>query len=93
MRGVLVGLILLPVLAISILSIRPGGLRRQLRAAARRLRVALILAGVYLAISTAIRVIWGDNRTADEAEAAIAAVLAITFVVLSYDREPLPPPG
>jgi len=54
MRGFLVGLVLISVLGLSILSFRPGGLRRQLRFAARRFRLVLVLAGIYLAGSTAI---------------------------------------
>lgn len=90
MKGLLAGLILLPVLAVAILSIRPGGLRRQLREARRRLKLALVLAGVYLVLSAALRLWLGETRS-EAPMYGLAAVLALTFVALSYEREPLPP--
>ena len=53
MRGFLLGLILIVGLSLSILSLRPGGIRRQLRFAARRFRIMLILCGVFLIAAAA----------------------------------------
>lgn len=90
MKGLLAGLILFPVLAIGILSIRPGGLRRQLREVRRRLKLALVLAGIYLVASAALRLWLGETRS-EPPTYALAAVLAVTFVALSYERGPAPP--
>ena len=90
MRGFLVGLVLLPALAIAILSIRPGGLRRQLRNAGRRLRIALVLAGVYLAVSTVARVAAPTSDKVDYILVGLAVVLAAIFVILGQDPRPDP---
>ncbi len=87
MKGVLAGLILFPLIAIAVLSIRPGGLRQQLRAARRRLKIALALAGVYLVGSLLVRLLAADRSWADFAIYGLAAVLALVFVFLSFDRE------
>ncbi|MDQ6772325.1 MAG: hypothetical protein M3024_04955, partial [Candidatus Dormibacteraeota bacterium] len=62
MRGFLVGLLLIGFLTISLLSLRPGGLRNQLRNVGRRLKLALILAGIYLLASAGLRVAFGDDQ-------------------------------
>lgn len=87
MRGVLIGLVLLFVVALSVLSLRPGGLRNQLRNMARRLKLALILVGIYLVVSGALRLAFPDSASAEWAMAGIAAALGITFVVLGQDRQ------
>lgn len=85
MRGFLLGLLLLPVLVLTVLSLRPGGLRAQLRAAGRRLRIALALAGVYLVGSALLRVAGGT--VAEYGPLALAAGLAFVFVGLAGDRD------
>ena len=87
MKGFFLGLVLIVVVIISVLSVRPGGLRSQLRNVARRLRLALILSGVYLATSTVLRLAFPDNTAAEAAMVAIAAALGITFLVLGQDRQ------
>ena len=87
MKGFLIGLILIPVLVVSVLSIRPGGLRRQLRHAARRFRLALVLAGIYLAGSTIIRVGFAGSRVGEYGPVALAVALAVAFVVLGQDKD------
>jgi hypothetical protein len=86
-RGFLVGLLLLPAIVLAVLSLRPGGLRAQLRNVARRLRLALILAGVYLVVSTALRLAVPPSPAAEFATAGIAVVLAAIFIVLGQDRQ------
>ena len=81
------GMVLIAVVMISALSIRPGGLRNGLRNAARRLRLALILTGVYLVISTVLRLAFPTSGVAEAALLAIAAVLAIAFLILGQDRQ------
>jgi hypothetical protein len=91
-KGFVVGLVLIPVLVISILSIRPGGLRRQLRHAARRLRLALILGGVYIVASALIRIFFSQGPVAEWGPVGIALTEAAVFVVLAQDpRSPAEP--
>ncbi|MGI8564089.1 MAG: hypothetical protein ACR2MZ_11210 [Candidatus Dormibacter sp.] len=86
MRGYLIGLLLLVVLVVSVLSLRPGGLRNQLRNVARRLKLALGLAGVYLALSTALRISFSGDSRAEWGSIALAVVVGGVFLVLSRDR-------
>jgi hypothetical protein len=90
MRGIVAGLVLMAALSVIVLSIRPGGLRRQLRLAARRFRLVLVLGGVYLILSTAIRVFFPEGRVADYGPPVIALALAGAFLVLAQD--PAMPP-
>jgi hypothetical protein len=85
LRGFLLGLILIVGLSMSILSLRPGGLRRQLRFAARRLRITLILGGVFLIGSAIIRLAFPQGPVADFGPPALAIVLAAVFVVVGRD--------
>jgi len=90
MRAIVEGLVLMVALSVIVLSIKPGGLRRQLRLAARRLRLVLLFGGVYLVLSTAIRVFFPDGWVSDYGPLAIAFVLAVTLLVLAQD--PAMPP-
>jgi hypothetical protein len=85
MRGFLFGLALLALLTISVLSIRPGGLRQQLRFAARRFRIALVLGGVYIVSSALMRIGFSSGYVADYGPAVLAVVLGLVFVVLAQD--------
>jgi hypothetical protein len=90
MRAIVEGLVLMVALSVIVLSIKPGGLRRQLRLAARRLRLVLLFGGVYLVLSTAIRVLFRDGWVSDYGPLAIALVLAAALLVLAQDPA-LPP--
>lgn len=85
MRGFVLGLLLLIFLTVTLLSLRPGGLRRQLRFAARRFRVALVLGGIYLAVTIVIRLFFPDGPVAEWGPPATAIVLAVVFIILSRD--------
>jgi hypothetical protein len=85
MRGVLLGLVLLPLVAIAILSIRPGGIRQQLRLVRRRFKIALVLGGAYVAFSMVARFLVTEGNTLDYIEGGVAVLLGITFVVLAQD--------
>jgi len=86
-RGFLIGLFVLFFGVVSALSLRPGGLRNQLRNVARRFRLALILAGIYLACSTALRIAFPSSAGAEVAMVALAAVLGGTFLVMGQERQ------
>jgi hypothetical protein len=85
-RGFLIGLFLLVFVIVSALSLRPGGLRNQLRNVARRFKLAMVLAGIYLLCSTALRVAFPSSGLAEIGMVALAGALCITFLLLSPDR-------
>jgi hypothetical protein len=86
-RGFFVGLFLMVFVVLSALSLRPGGFRNQLRNVARRFKLALTLAGVYLVCSTAIRLAFPNGSMGEIAMVVLAGVLCVTFLVLSPDRQ------
>ncbi|TAN32446.1 hypothetical protein EPN29_09795 [bacterium] len=85
MRGFIFGLVLIAALALTILSLRPGGMRRQLTFAARRLRIVLVLGGIFLAGSTIIRLAFPEGPVADYGPSALAILLGVTFLVVAQD--------
>ena len=85
MRGFVIGLVLVAFLSITVLSLRPGGIRRQLRFAARRLRLALVLGGIYVVATTLARIFVTGGPVADWGLPALALVLAIAFLILGQD--------
>jgi len=91
MRAFVLGLLLLVGLSLTVLSIRPGGLRRQLGLAARRFRLVLLMGGIYVISATVIRVFFPEGWVADYGPAVIAVVLGGTFLVLAQD--PATPPA
>jgi hypothetical protein len=94
MRGFLIGFALLIVLSLTILSLRRGGLRRQLRFAARRFRLALALMAVYLVGSGVIRVAFPEGRVADFGPPVLAIALLAVYVVFGQDPAgPVDPPA
>jgi len=78
-------------LSLTVLSIRPGGIRQQLRLAARRFRIVLVLAAVYIAADAIIRVAFPEGWIADYGPVAIAVVLAVAFLLFAQDPAPPPP--
>lgn len=85
MRGFLIGVILMVGVSATILSLRPGGLRRQLRFAARRFRIALALGGAFVFGSLIIRLAFPTGPVSDYGAAALAVVLAAVFLVVARD--------
>ena len=77
------------VLSLSVLSTRRGGLRRQLKFAARRFRLALALAGVYLVFSVVVRIVFPEGPVADFGPPLFALGLLLVFVV--FGQEPALP--
>jgi hypothetical protein len=86
MRGFLFGAILIFIVIVSALSLRPGGLRNQLRNMARRLKLALILGGVYAVVSAGIRLALPGSTAGEWGTVGAGLVLAIAFVFLSAER-------
>jgi len=84
-RGFAFGLVVLVGLSLAVLSIRPGGLRRQLRFAARRFRIVLVLAGIWTFGSLAIRVAFPSGLLLDYGPAVLGIVLAIAFLFMARD--------
>ena len=91
MRGFLIGLIFLAGFTATILSLRPGGLRRQLRFAARRFRIALALGGIFVIGSAVIRLAFPDGAVADFGPPALAVILSAVFIVLAQEPAAVTP--
>jgi hypothetical protein len=84
-RGFLLGLVLLSVLAVSVLAFRPGGLRRQLRLVARRFRIVLVLGGAYVFGSLVIRLLFTSGPVNEWGPIALALLLVVVFVFVAAD--------
>jgi hypothetical protein len=89
-RSFAIGLILLAVFSFTVLSLRPGGLRRQLHFAARRLRIVLVLGGVYVLGSTVARLVFQEGPVVDYGLPILAIVLAVVFLFVGRDPAPSP---
>lgn len=76
---------LLVFVSTTVLSLRPGGLRRQLRFAARRFRIILVLGGIYVFANAIVRVLFQDGAILDWGPPALAVVLALAFVFIGQD--------
>jgi hypothetical protein len=75
-------------LSVSVLSLRPGGLRRQLRYAARRLRIVLVLGGIYVVGSTIVRLVAPPNSAFGEFAPPLLAIgLGVAFLFIARDPE------
>lgn len=85
MRGFVLGLLFIVLLAITVLSLRPGGIRRQLRFAARRLRIFLVLGGLYVLGSGVLRVVFTTGPIADFGPPVLALILGVAFLVIAQD--------
>jgi len=90
-RGFIAGLVLIPLVLAAVLSIRPGGLRRQLSLATRRFRILLTLAGAYFIAAALIRLLFPTGPVSDYGPAVVAAVLAVVYLVAAQD--PVQDPG
>jgi len=85
-RGFVLGLFVFVGVAVTVLSFRPGGLRQQLRYAARRLRIVLVLGGVYVLGSSIVRLVMPpESPIAEYAPAGLAVVLLIVFLFVARD--------
>lgn len=93
MRGLLLGLLLTILLTVTILSLRPGGLRRQFTYAARRFRIVLVLGGIFVVASSVIRLAAPEGWAADYGPSIIALALVAVFLVVARDPANPPEPG
>jgi hypothetical protein len=84
-RGFALGLIVLGLLAFTVLSLRPGGLRRQLRLVARRFRIVLALGGIYVFGSLILRLAFRTGPVAEDGPVVLAIALAIAFLFVGRD--------
>jgi hypothetical protein len=89
-RSFAIGLVLLTLVSVTVLSLRPGGFRQQLRMAGRRLRILLVLGGIYVAASTVVRLALPEGPIADYGLPVLAIVLALVFVFIGRDPAPSP---
>lgn len=85
MRGIAFGLVLLLLLSLTVLTLRPGGLRRQLRNVARRFRIVLVLGGVYVFGSLVIRLLFTSGPVNEWGPVALALILAVVFLFAAQD--------
>jgi peptidoglycan/LPS O-acetylase OafA/YrhL len=94
LRSFVLGLALLVVVSVTVLSLRPGGIRKQMHHAARRLKLALVLGGFYVVAATIARIFFPDTWIETWAPPAVALALAAVFVVLGQDQtaQQSPPP-
>jgi len=86
-RGIAFGLVVIIGMSLSILSLRPGGLRRQLRLAARRFRIVLVLGGVWTFGSLAIRLFYPSGPVTDYGPALLGIILGIAFLFIARDPD------
>ena len=86
-KGLLLGLLLLPALVLSVLSSRPGGLRNALRNVIRRLKLFLALAAVYLVVSAVLKLTITNADLADVAMAVLALGLGVVFILRGQDQQ------
>ncbi|HEY1455348.1 MAG TPA: hypothetical protein VGG31_02535 [Candidatus Dormibacteraeota bacterium] len=85
MRGFLLGAFLVAAISLTVLAIRPGGLRQQLRFAARRFRIALALGGVFVLGSLIIRLVSASGPAADYGPPLLALGLGVIFLFAGRD--------
>jgi hypothetical protein len=87
-RGLVGGLVVIVAMSLSVLSLRPGGLRRQLRLVARRFRITLLLAGAWTFGSLILRLAYPTGPVSDYGPAALGLVLGAVFVFVARDPAP-----
>ena len=92
MRGFLIAIVLGCLLITGVFSLRPGGLRVQLRLMKRRFRVAFILVGIFLVASLVIRIAVPLIRTgasslliSDIGVIALGLGTAVAFLIWAQD--------
>lgn len=80
------GLLLLVIVVLSVLTMRPGGLRYQIRNVGRRLKLAILLGGIFMLVSAVFRLALPNSVMGEVGLGLVGLVLAVVFVILSQDR-------
>lgn len=83
----MLGLIVLTGMSLTILSIRPGGLRHQLRLAARRFRIVLVLGGIWTLGSLLIRLAFPTGPISDYGSPVLAILLGVVFIFVGQNPD------
>lgn len=84
-RGFAIGFVLLVLVSLTVLTLRPGGLRRQFRLIARRFRIVLVLGGAYVFGSLVIRLLFTSGPVNEWGPVALALILAVVFLFVAGD--------
>jgi hypothetical protein len=77
--------VLIVLVGTTVLTLRPGGLRRQLRYAARRFRLAIVFGGVYVLTSAIVRTAFSDTFVTDWGLPALALALVVLFLIFGQN--------
>lgn len=85
MRGFVFGLIVIVGAGFTLLSLRPGGLRRQLRLVGRRFRIVLVLSGIWVFGSLVIRLAFPTGPVTDYGPPALGILLLVAFLFVGRD--------
>lgn len=83
----MLGLIVLVGMSLTVLSIRPGGLRHQVRLAARRFRIVLVLGGIWTLGSLLIRLAFPTGPISDYGSPVLAILLGVVFIFVGQDPD------
>lgn len=87
MRGFVVGLLMLMFVVLSVLSLRPGGMRNQLKNVARRFKVALVLAGAYVVASAVLKLAVQDQTASTLGTLGVGLILGLVFIYFAQERQ------
>ncbi|MGH7912826.1 MAG: hypothetical protein ACREQM_16935 [Candidatus Dormibacteraceae bacterium] len=85
MRGFLLAILLGCLLIGGVFSLRPGGLRVQLRLIRRRFKVAMIVAGIFMVLSFLVRILAPSVWISDAIVIALGLAAAVAFLVWAQD--------
>ncbi len=85
MRGFVFGLVVIVGAGLTLLSLRPGGLRRQLRLVARRFRMVLVLSGIWMFGSLVMRLAFPTGPVTDYGPPVLAILLLVVFLFVGRD--------
>ena len=85
LRSFLIGLAVLVFVTSTVLYLRPGGLRKQLRFVARRFRLMLILGGIYVLANGVGRIVFQEGFIVDFGPPVLAIALGVAFIVFGQD--------
>lgn len=85
MRGFVFGLIAIVGVGFTLLSLRPGGLRRQLRLVGRRFRIVLVLSGIWVFGSLVMRLAFPTGPVTDYGPPALGILLLVVFLFVGRD--------